>query len=141
MGAYKLDHDFVVSSTERKDPSWSDNTKVSDFLINIAINGRFPQGTKDRSTQRQIKRIQDTIDRAIQREKTEVELSISDVEFILDTFKDHSCHPSHSSWFIDLYDYTDKWVEAAKKAKSDADAKPENKSDAKSESKPEPVKA
>ena len=128
---YKLNHEYQANSMQRMDPSWADDVKITQFMIAVSINNRYQGGSKERPIQRQCKRISDSINKAIKNERTSVELSEADGQFILDTLKEHSCHPSHMSWFVDLLDYNEKWVEEAKRRAEGPAKKPE----------PEPAKS
>lgn len=113
-----LDLDYVVMPDDRQAPHLKTNRRVTDMLFRNAVQAKYPEGIKDRSHQRTWSRIQKILASAVVAERDEIELDLTQVEWILVPLNDWSCPQALVSWLCDLRDHLEEVKSSAEGAAS-----------------------
>lgn len=115
---------YVVREGERSDGNgkssyFVNDRQITDYMIRLAIEGRYKTGVKEKAVRRQITPIQKILFAAINEKSDSADFTVEQVTFILDTLDAWEAPSFLISWLEDLSDYlseTKKTAEIAAKA-------------------------
>jgi len=108
---------YMVREVDRKPESYfNSDRQITDFLIRQAITDRYKAGVKEKAVRRQIAPIYKILGAVVNEKMNDVEFTLEQITFILDSFEAWEAPTFVLSWLDDFSEYLAEQKKTAEKA-------------------------
>jgi len=113
---FSLNLQYKVRDFDREvhpEKLWSEDRKITDWLIRSAINAKYPNGIEERKVLRAAAAVQDELSSALNAGRDYVTLSPYQVEWLYDVLSSWKIPPGFAGWGNALLEYAGDVAKAA----------------------------